>query len=36
MTDFEVMQTIEIKKSKKSKKTKRGVSIEELEQNDQE
>lgn len=40
MTDVEVMQTIDIKKSKKSKKSKKGVNIEEIDseiqQNDQE
>lgn len=35
MTDVEVMQSIDIKKSKKSKKSKKEVNIEEVE-NDQE
>lgn len=39
MTDIEVMQSIEIKKSKKSRKSKKGVNIEEIDsefKNDQE
>ena len=38
MTDVEVMQSIDIKKTKKTKKTKKEVNIEEIEseiQNDQ-